>query len=348
MKHLKTYESFNSDNFKQWFGNSKMVDENGQPKKFYHGVGRAGKFDTFNKDLISATSGNHGHFGVGFYFTDTERGAKSFSEWYGGTGDVLTVYLKIENPFYVTEESLIEIGEKYNLNLPSKVLMVIDIDDLLSKLKSVDVVAYELLSLINKHDDYEKGWKEFLANHNGEIPNSKLDLNTVADWYEDTKVEKYGRSVSDYTLEELDGIGIEPKLIYGYDEDIRMDYLTELGQSATAWTDAIKKEGYDGIIAGDEFVVFEPNQIKSVDNKGTFSIKSNNIYEKVDNIRVDILSPRDILYEVDRDESIYDRIRFATYDTLHSDYTESSLKNSFYVALYLGDYIIGLCKIKHY
>jgi hypothetical protein len=291
-----------------------MVDENGQPKKFYHGVGRAGKFDTFNKELISATSGNHGHFGVGFYFTDTERKAKSFSDWYGGTGEVIAVYLKVENPFYVTEESLIEIGEKYKLNLPPKVAMAIDINDLLEKLKSIDTVAHELLSLINKHKDYEKGWKEFLANHKGEVPTSKLDLNTVADWYEDTIAEKYTRGVSEYTLKELKEIGIEPKIIYGYDEDIRMDYLTDLGQSATAWTDAIKKEGYDGIVAGDEFVVFEPNQIKSVNNKGSFSLESDNIYESNE----DTLTPKEILdYINDLHEFGYDEKEYEDWEWIN-------------------------------
>jgi hypothetical protein len=51
-----------------------------------------------------------------------------------------------------------------------------------------------------------------------------------------------------------------------------MDYLTDLGQSSGGWTNAIKDEGHDGISAGDEFVVFNSNQIKSVDNKGKFRI----------------------------------------------------------------------------
>lgn len=349
VKYLKTYESFNIVNFKKWFGNSKMIDKNGQPKEFYHGVGRAGKFDTFNKDLIGVSSGNHGHFGIGFYFTDKERSAKSFSEFFGGTGEVISVYLKIENPFYVNEESLIKLGEKYDLNLPTKVDLGIDIKDLLEKVKNVDLIAHELLSLISKHDDYEKGWEEFLNNHNGEIPESKLDLNTVADWYEDTTIEKYGSGVSEYTIEELRNIGIEPKIVKGYGEDIRMDYLTDLGQSATSWTDAIKKEGYDGIVAGEEFVVFEPSQIKSVENKGKFNLKSDNIYESItDYISVEIVGSGEILELVEMDESIYDRIKFATFDTLHADYTESSIKNSFYVVLFKNDLVIGMCRVKHY
>jgi hypothetical protein len=45
----------------------------------------------------------------------------------------------------------------------------------------------------------------------------------------------------------------------------------------------LKNNGYDGIIIKsnyyDQYVVFEPNQIKSVDNNGEYSIKTNNIFE---------------------------------------------------------------------
>lgn len=38
------------------------------------------------------------------------------------------------------------------------------------------------------------------------------------------------------------------------------------------------KGGYDGIKADDEYIVFEPNQIKSVNNRGTFDVATPNIY----------------------------------------------------------------------
>jgi len=285
MLYLKSYESFDSNLFKKWFGNSKMVDSNGNPKVFYHGVGKFGKFDNFNKEFIGGTSGNYGHFGTGFYFIDSKSGAENFSEFYGGTGEVLSVYLKVDKPFYANEENLIKLGEKYKLNLPPKVDLAIDIDDLLLKLKQVDKVAYELLLSISKHKDYSKGWEEFLSRYKGDIPVTKLDLNNVGDWYEDTIIEKYGNGVSENTIKELKEIGIIPKIIKGYNEDIRLDYLTNLGEYATDWTMAIRKEGYDGVVAGNEYVVFEPNQIKSVDNKGTFDSNSDNINESIkDNI----------------------------------------------------------------
>ena len=40
----------------------------------------------------------------------------------------------------------------------------------------------------------------------------------------------------------------------------------------------LKEIGYDGIKSKVEFIVFEPNQIKSVDNRGTFDINNPNIY----------------------------------------------------------------------
>lgn len=52
----------------------------------------------------------------------------------------------------------------------------------------------------------------------------------------------------------------------------------ELAQQGGDVTQKIKDLGYDGVIIGGEYVVFEPNQIKSVYNRGTFSPESNNIY----------------------------------------------------------------------
>lgn len=48
----------------------------------------------------------------------------------------------------------------------------------------------------------------------------------------------------------------------------------------TAYRNFLQDKGYDGIVseATQEIVVFEPNQIKSVENKGQFSLNNNNIY----------------------------------------------------------------------
>ena len=256
MKYLKIFEQYNN------FPNSKMRNKDGELTTYFHGVGRLGKFKEFDETMIGYTSGNSGHFGKGIYFTDSELGAKSFSEFYGGTGEVIKAHLDINNPFYVNEKNLIFIGEKYNLNLPKKVIVALDIKNLLKQLKPIDKVAYRLLYLLDKYN-YERGWKIFLKRN--KYKDSTIDLNIISDWYEETNSERYGSGVHDFTIQEMENVGITPKFIYDYNEDIRMDYLTDLGQSSEDWTNSIKKEGYDGIVAGDEYVVFDKSQINIID-----------------------------------------------------------------------------------
>lgn len=276
-KIIKEYKEYLNDKFWKWFGKSKMVDDKGNPEIYYHGVGKLGKFDTFREDLIGATSGNYGHFGIGFYFTTYKGFAENFSIMYGGTGEVIPAYLKIENPFYVNEKNLIFIGEKYDLNLPEKKPLSINKEKILKQLKNIDELGYNLLLLI-LDKGISEGWEIFLEKY----PNyndSKLDLNDISEWIEYFEPEKY-RVVPNWLKDELNRYGFKDYLEYEYEENIRMDYLTELGNYANDWTDAIKKEGHDGIDAGEEVVVFKSNQIKSAENNnGNFNINSNNIFE---------------------------------------------------------------------
>lgn len=252
MLYMKIFEDFNL------FPNSKMRDKKGKLEVYYHGVGPKGKFKEFDSNLIGTTSGNYGHYGKGFYFTDTYTKAEIFSEMFGGTGEVLKVYLNIINPFILNETNLIYIGEKYNLNLPNKIPVAIDINDLLNKLRTIDMVAYNLLYLLNIYGN-RRGWELFMKNNNP--GDSNIDLNNVTDWYDETKKERYDTGINVHIIEELKEIGIIPEYIYDYEENINMAYLTNLGQHSEEWTNSIKKEGYDGIDAGDEIVAFEKEQI---------------------------------------------------------------------------------------
>ena len=76
-------------NFKRWFGNSKVVDNSGDPLIVYHGS--KVDFDKFDNGKIGSNTDN-GIFGKGFYFTTNINTAKS----YGGV--VKTYYLSIKNP----------------------------------------------------------------------------------------------------------------------------------------------------------------------------------------------------------------------------------------------------------
>lgn len=74
--------------FSSWFGNSVLIDKNGQPIKFYHGTNS--NFDAFDKEYI----GGHGSYeGYGFNFTPYYGRALSY-----GQENVIEAFLKAEKP----------------------------------------------------------------------------------------------------------------------------------------------------------------------------------------------------------------------------------------------------------
>lgn len=88
-------------NFWRWFGDSKVVDEQGRPLVMYHGTESI--FDTFDKRKISSNTGNFGMYGKGFYFSDMESTAKYYANFHGKSGIVMPVYLRIEKPLYESD-----------------------------------------------------------------------------------------------------------------------------------------------------------------------------------------------------------------------------------------------------
>ena len=85
-------ESANNDNFKKWFGNSKVVDEFNKPMIMYHGS--PNDFEEFKDDLI----GKNLTFGKGFYFSNSRQLGKSYA---GENGKIFKCYIKIENPYII-------------------------------------------------------------------------------------------------------------------------------------------------------------------------------------------------------------------------------------------------------
>lgn len=82
-----------TDAFRNWFGDSKVVDENGDPLVVYHGTGE--DFSAFSEEFYGEATGI-GDLGEGFYFTDQAEVASSFAG--AITPSVIPVYLNIRNP----------------------------------------------------------------------------------------------------------------------------------------------------------------------------------------------------------------------------------------------------------
>jgi hypothetical protein len=97
-----------TDAFRNWFGNSAVVNEDGTPKIVYHGT-----TETFNAFRPSA----YGALGPGIYLTDTPKRASS----YAGTdtrrneqakgGQVLPVYISMQRPLVDAELTTPEVKQ---------------------------------------------------------------------------------------------------------------------------------------------------------------------------------------------------------------------------------------------
>ncbi len=93
-----------SKEFKEWFGDSKVVDEKGEPLVVYHGT--QADFETFDLSKFGKT--DSGWFGKGFYFTPNKEQAELYARKNpdGSSnllpkekGRIMPVYLSAKNPF---------------------------------------------------------------------------------------------------------------------------------------------------------------------------------------------------------------------------------------------------------
>ena len=99
--------------FENWFGNSILKDENGEPIKMYHGTDA--EFDSFSKKFIGKTGA---HEGYGFNFTPYESRARSYN-----SKNVIEAYLKVENPmttgsYNITSSKLAKIISEIDKGVP--------------------------------------------------------------------------------------------------------------------------------------------------------------------------------------------------------------------------------------
>lgn len=103
-----------SEAFKKWFGDSKVVDENGEPMVVYHGTGSS--FSSFDPETI----GNNFYEseGGGFFFAQKRRSASNYAELNSGDSkNVMPVYLQLQNPLTVSVDSdYVSPADYYDIN----------------------------------------------------------------------------------------------------------------------------------------------------------------------------------------------------------------------------------------
>ena len=79
-----------ADNFNRWFGNSKVVDDQGNPKVVYHGTSR-------DITVFDPNEGKGKTYGTGSFFSSNRDTSATYTHGANG-GNVMPVYLRMENP----------------------------------------------------------------------------------------------------------------------------------------------------------------------------------------------------------------------------------------------------------
>lgn len=105
--------SQDSPEFRNWFGDSKVVDEGGKPLVVYHGTTR--DFTAFNPGA-KQVSGDVGNLGV--FFTDSKKYASAYAEDIQGRakegGQVVPAYLSLKNPKIESIEKMEDIESSWD------------------------------------------------------------------------------------------------------------------------------------------------------------------------------------------------------------------------------------------
>ena len=232
--------------FKAWFKDSKMVNENGKPMDLYHGTTRV--FEEFDLGQAGTTT-DEGWFGRGFYFTPDPVMASGFTATYAPNGEtmsgpVMPVHLSIQKPFDFRHGKIpkgIEVEQgRYGIQPNVKQTTPGQFRDALIKEGYDGVLVYEDLV-------YDP------AGASDEL------YNKVVQWYHDNRPGvPFERAWLDNSLK----------------KGIRLDYAVDYyGEELANQMPKINK-----LV---EVVAFYPEQIKSKFNRGTWSGGTGNILYRI-------------------------------------------------------------------
>ena len=258
--------------FKKWFGDSKVVDENGKPKRLtddkdiyivdgysnngisrysYKGSHRAPSYadgdvqerleNSEDVNLFEVAQGYHNQpddyfspMGARYYMYDDKEGLESARA-------VKDVIAKIKN------------GKE---NITVKIYRAVPADVVSNKLKNGDWVTLSKSYAIEHGEQNLDGEYKIIEN---EVP-----INEV--WWDGNDLREWGYD---------NGKEQEADLYLKIENPKYQDVLP------ANWKEAreLRNQGYDGVITTDgKYLGFEKTQIKSVDNRGTFDENNPNIY----------------------------------------------------------------------
>lgn len=264
-KAIQSKSKVFTDEFKQWFGDwltnpeqaSKVIDDNSEPMIVYHGSNEYG-FTEFSKQKLGSNTGATSAKKA-FFFAKDKNVAES--------------YISIDQPGGPVDQLNYQIDMIVGAQLDAAHTVDISARNKVELEKIRDLLVYEgantdTIALI---DSYIKDFDSYIKSGQEEYDTLHDQLYSI----HNTNIEGYDT----YAV----FLNIKNPLVYDYNYGDRSTktYAKLLNEAQRASNDGtIFKNTTDGADIFTTIVTtFEPNQIKSIDNEGTFSEQTNNIYK---------------------------------------------------------------------
>ncbi|MCM1223285.1 MAG: hypothetical protein NC548_53415 [Lachnospiraceae bacterium] len=273
----------------EWHKDSSPItkDAQGLPKVFYHGGAK--NIEIFDRDaqqkslakrikteFESFKNDSDYNPAIGFWFSTDKRIARNYKEDNGGSYEC---FLKIKKPFIMGKIDNAKIKE---------------IESIFGKIATDDKES--ALEVIKRYreivrESEKMGYKEPKFYYNGISQILVIDKQgkqrDIIEQIEKAGINTYFGKMQFHSETELFLNLLEWRENNLYQEreiSFARHWIYPNRKSYIHYSDILKKNGYDGIqFASDEIVVFDPNQIKEVSNKGIngkyFNQSSANIYE---------------------------------------------------------------------
>lgn len=269
----------------EFFRNSKVVDENGNLLVVYHGT--KSDFTIFDK---SKGGESNSIADIGFWFTPSKQGAERWAEnaWWGDNeqGKAMAAYLKIDNPkiYETTDNDSKEVVLKERdlhqkrSKLASKYLYDIDRNN-----STTGVAEWDAFRVIV--ENYDKETQSFYLDKLS--PDKRENVTRDTEEYKTiyAEEEKLGKEISrlHFTRDGYEKFRADMYSLTGQSaEDANFNgngfALKNAQETKELFVKQLKEQGYDGLIIHTDFdansfgfhntqyVVFDANQIKSIDN----------------------------------------------------------------------------------
>lgn len=249
--------------------------ETGEPLVVYHGsdwnpLAEAPGYAVFDKGRLGENSGNYGHAGAGHYFSTIRLEAERYGEHVGG------YFLNIRKPFDGSDRSALERYEDI-LSLGEKG-SIADLDEIVRSIaRDGSAPVKEFIRILREHeysdDGYSAAWDALLGTLSREDALALApELDEIAS---DIDEAKKGQTLSDERADHFrkrygessikEGRDYIPSLAYALNTGAYIDQTTE-------FSDALARDGFDGILYGSEVIAFDSAQVKSAThNTGAFN-----------------------------------------------------------------------------